>query len=252
MKILKRIIKITCLIVYNLFKSMKKIEKIISSRILIYSTIGFFFALYLILSSVKHYNFLSGYDLAIIDQVIWKYSQFKTPLTTIHAIHSQPLLADHVEFIYILLSPTYWLFNSAYTIIFLQTFTICISGLAVYKLAIFKKLKPVVAFALLISYLSFYGIQQAIWSDVHSLVFAAGFLAWFIYFLEKEKVYLSFLFFALALICKEDIALLTLLVSIVQLVIKKNKLSLLFIFLSILYLFLFPGILPLVAKTMTL
>lgn len=216
---------------------MKKIKNFSSSSIFIYSVIGLFFFLYLLLATIKHYNFLSGYDLAIVDQAIWKYSQFKTPITTIHSIHSQSLLADHVEFIYILLAPFYWIFNNTYTLIFLQTFVICISGLAIYKLALFKKLKPIVAFSLLVSYLSFYGIQQALWSDVHSLVFAAGFLAWFIYFLEKKKAYLSFLFFALAIICKEDIALLTFLIASVQFVIKKNKLSLLFISLSTFYLF---------------
>src|SRR5260221_1290091 len=83
----------------------------------------------------------------------------------------------------------------------------------------------------------FYGIQNAIWSDVHSLVFGVSFLAWFVYFVDIKKWKLSWLFFILTLLCKEDMALLTLLISLTLLIVKRDKTQLGFIAISILYLY---------------
>src|SRR5438093_1498946 len=56
------------------------------SFLLPYSICFVFFIAYLTISLVKHNHYLSGYDLAVVDQVVWKYSQFKAPITTFHAL----------------------------------------------------------------------------------------------------------------------------------------------------------------------
>lgn len=212
-------------------------EVFINWKLLPYIIVGLFTILYLILSITKHLNFLSGYDLAIADQIVWKYSQFKNPIVTVHSFFDMHALEDHIELIYILIAPVYWVANSVYTILILQTLSITISAVAVYKLTQLKKLAPFVALSIILSYLAFFGFQNAIWADVHSLVFAVGFLAWFIYFLEKKNLKLTLLFFILAIVCKEDIALLTFFISLVYFLYSRDKKVLIITLLSTVYLF---------------
>jgi uncharacterized membrane protein len=88
----------------------------------------------------------------------------------------------------------------------------------------------------MVSFLTFYGLQFAIWFDVHSSSFAAAFLMWFIYFLDQKKSRAAILFFLLAVTSKENIALYTLTISLLYLIRRRTKLVLFFTISSILYL----------------
>lgn len=195
-----------------------------------------FFCLYTILGIIRHNHFLSGYDLAVIDQAIWKYSIFTAPISTNHAYAFTSILTDHVELIFLLLAPFYWIINDVRMLIVLQALVISFSGLAVFLFSREKKLKKIISYALLVSYLMFYGVQNAVWSDVHSLVFGVSFLAWFWYFLEVKRYRYAWIFFFLAIFSKEDIALLTLLMSGVYFIKDRNKHILGFLLVSIVYL----------------
>lgn len=197
-----------------------------------------FFILYSILSVVKHNHFLSGYDLAVSDQAIWLMSKFKDPISTPHAYPFTSLFSDHVEIIYAILSPIYWFTDDVRILIVLQALAITASAIPIYWFAKKMKISVYVRYALLISYLMFYGIQNAIWADVHSLVFAASFLPWFIYFLYTNNTKLTWVFFVLLITCKEDIALLTLLISFVYYILNRKKLALYIMAASIIYLLL--------------
>jgi len=173
-----------------------------------------FLLAYTVLSFVRHDNYQSfGYDLGINDQVVWRYAHFQNPVTTIDPYPNKTKFAEHVELIYPLLAPSYWIWDSRKMLLFLEPLFFCASGIAVYLLARKKKLNQFVSLALLVSYLGFYGVQNALWDDVHSASFAAAFLMWFIYFLETKKQKLSILFFFLAITAKENIGLLTFLIS---------------------------------------
>lgn len=93
----------------------------------------------------------------------------------------------------------------------------------------------------------FYGVQNALWFDVHSTVFGTSFLAWFIYFLDNKNLRASLITFFLVISCKENYAGMTLLISTVYLLYRREKRQLLFMGLSCLYLlivfgFYFPSI----------
>lgn len=218
-------------------KYLLRLPKIKKETWVAISVCFIFFVTYLILSLVKHVHFMSGYDLAIANQLVWQYSEFKIAIATVNSYAFVPGLWDHVEFIYIFLAPFYWILGDARTLIFLQALAVATSGIPVFLLARKYRINVYLSLSLLISYFTFYGIQNAIWSDVHSLVFGAAFLAFFIYFLDSNKKWLTFLFFFLAITSKEDIALLTLLISFVYLIRTRSKLSLYIMGGSITYLF---------------
>lgn len=201
-----------------------------------------FFLAYATLSVVRHDHFLSGYDLGVSDQGIWSMSKFKAPISTSHAYAFTSLYADHVEIIYALLSPIYWFFNDTRILLVIQALVITFSGIPIYLFAQLKKLRFSVSFALLVSFLLFYGIQNAIWADVHSLVFAAALMPWFIYFLETGKTRWTLVTFALLLSCKEDIALFTFLISFVWFIVHKKKIAMILMGLSLAYLAIIFGI----------
>ena len=212
-------------------------KKLLTSRLLLpFCICLLFFVAYTSIGVIRHMHFLTGYDLADVDQAIWKYSRFEAPISTNLTYAFTPILWDHVELIYPLLVPFYWMANSVYTLIILQAFGICSSGVAVWLLCKKYKLSDFNTFALLVSYLSFYGIQNAIWADVHSLVFGITFLVWFLYFIEIKKWKTASVFFLLTIICKEDMALLTLLLSLVLFYFRRDKQLLWYVGGSIAYL----------------
>lgn len=111
----------------------------------------------------------------------------------------------------------------------------CASGVAVYLLARRRKLLPILSVSLVFSYLLFYGVQNAMWFDVHSASFAAGFIAWFIYFLESKKFRFAWVFLILAITAKENIGLLTILISVIYFLWYKQKQLLLMAVVSLAY-----------------
>ena len=197
---------------------------------------GLFFIAFSMLSIIKHDHYLSGYDLSIINQITWKYSQLKEPITTVHAYSFTSIFNDHIEFIYILFSPLYRIFNNALLLIWLQNIIVCSSGIAVYLIAKNKKINELLALTFIFSYFTFYGVQNALWSDVHSLAFGAAFLTWLIYSFEVKNNKLIVIFFLLTIICKEDMAMFTFLISLIFFLRDKRKLPLFLMAFSIIYL----------------
>jgi uncharacterized membrane protein len=196
-----------------------------------------FFLAYILLSIIRHQHYQSfGYDLGINDQVVWRYSHFQLPLTTIDPFPDKTKLVTHVEIVYALVAPFYWIWSNPIMLIIVRTAWFCLSGLAVYFLAKKKQLTSFVSLALLIGYLGFYGVQSAFWADVHSASFATAFLMWFIYFVETKRKIPSIIFFFLAITAKENIGLLTLLVSVVFFVKQRRRLLIFFIATSLAYL----------------
>ncbi|MBP9716508.1 MAG: DUF2079 domain-containing protein [Candidatus Levybacteria bacterium] len=214
-------------------KSLKKNKEIWLAIGICFS----FFIAYLTLGLVKHSHFLTGYDLSLVNQVTWEYSRFISPVMTGHAYAFMPAFYDHIEFIYLLLSPFYWILPDARTLIILQASVVAVSGYFIFLLAKKHKINLFVSLSLMFAYFTFYGVQFALWSDVHSLVFGASFLAIFIYFLDTNRNKLAFLFFLLAITSKEDIGFITLFISFVYLLLSKRKINLLFMLISAAYIF---------------
>lgn len=197
-----------------------------------------FFAAYSTLSIVRHLHYESyGFDLGINDQTVWRYSRLEAPLTTIDPFPDRTKLATHVELVYALISPTYWLWPTRKMLLLVSAFAVCSGGFAAFLYSQ-KRLKNFfISFSVMLSYLTFYGLQNAVWFDVHSSNFAAAFLMWFLYFYDQKKTKSAVLFFILAITAKENVALYTLAVSFLYLIRRRSKLTVFFATASAAYLF---------------
>ncbi len=195
-----------------------------------------FFLAYSVLAVVRHNHFQSfGYDLGINDQTIWRYSRFEAPVTTIAPFPDKPKLYEHVELVYMLISPIYWIWDTRKMLLIFRALFVCAGGIPIYLLARNRKLSFLHSFAILFSYLAFFGIQNAVWFDVHSVSFGTTFLAFLFYFLETKKHKSSLLFFLLAITSKENFAFITFFIGLIYFIRWRNKFSLLLIVLSLIY-----------------
>lgn len=198
---------------------------------------------YSTLTIVRHLNYQSyGFDLGINDQIVWEYSQFKRPITTVDHVPFIPKYYVHLELIYALVAPFYWIWNTKRMLLILQAVFVCFSGIAVFFLGKHYKLHPWLQYAVLFTFLMFYGVQNALWFDVHSATFGTAFVACFLYFLVTKKTKWSILFFFLAITAKENIAEITFLISFIYFLVTKNKLASYFCIASVLYLVLVFGV----------
>lgn len=197
-----------------------------------------FFIAYSTLSIVRHNHYQSyGYDLGINDQTVWRYSTFQLPISTISPLPDRTKLAEHVELVYAFISPFYWIWSTRRMLLMVEVAFLVSGGIAVFLQARYRKISYWVSIALLFSYLTFFGVQNAVWFDVHSASFGAAFLAWFIYFLDKKNRLGTFIFFFLAITAKENIAFITFFIALVYGFWRKDRMSLVLGVLSFSYLF---------------
>jgi uncharacterized membrane protein len=215
-------------------------------RILPYLICFLFFVAYSILGIVRHNHYQSfGYDLGINDQTVWKYSRLKVPVNTIAPFSDRSKLAEHVELIFAVIASTYWIFSSPITLIILQAAGICLSAILVYKLARKYNLHKLTSNILVVAYLMFYGVQFALWTDVHSSVFGASLVMAFIYFLDSRKYKLTLLFFLLSITAKESVGSAIFFISCVYFWYRREKVILTYLIGSAVYmLFIFYVFFP--------
>lgn len=183
-----------------LFKSLLRQEKLI-----LFLLISVFTFIYGLLAIIRHNNFGSfAYDLGLYDQAIWLYSQFKIPLSTVK-VPNMILLGDHFAPSLALLSPLLWIVDDVRILLFAQAAIVVLGVYPVFRLASKIIKNQFFAFALSLSYLTFYSVQNALSFDIHTITFAAGLLPWLYYFLEEKRYKLYWLFFFILLGLKEDV-----------------------------------------------
>lgn len=222
-------------------KRLEKYRQYLNKLPLVAIIVTLFFLAYTTLGLVRHAHFGSfGADLGFTDRFVWGLKFFD-----LAEIHNS--FTGHFDIILALIAQFYHLWSDVRVLIILQSLVVTTSAIPIYLFAKNKKLHPLVCYAILLSYLMFFGIQNALFFDMHSSAFGAAFLAWYIYFLDTKRVKLSLLAFLLTAISKENMAAYALLVSGVHFLATRNKLSLIYCGLSVFYLYLvfyvyFPSI----------
>ncbi|MCK5737722.1 DUF2079 domain-containing protein [bacterium] len=155
------------------------------------------------------------YDLGIMLQAVWNTANGWLLQESINM--GYPMMRfwmAHWEFIYVVAAGFYKVFSTPYTLLVFQTVIVALGALPVYWLGrdVFKNSSVGLTFAMV--YLLFPAMQNANLFDVHGVTLAAPFLIYCFYFLYSRKFKLFTLFSIIALSCREDAALLLIMMGV--------------------------------------
>lgn len=179
----------------------QKAYKILLAAILLYII---FFSIY----SVVRYEMMlpNIYDMGNVEQTLWNTANGDYyRMTTASPATSR--LYYHVEPILLALAPFYNIWPNGNWLLILQTIILALGAWPVYLIA--KKIinNRTAALMLAISYLLFPAIHQANSVDFHPLALGSTFILFAFYWFLEQKYSYSFIFFSLAIMCREEYAL---------------------------------------------
>lgn len=113
------------------------------------------------------------YDFGIFDTTIWKLSKIQLPtIAQLAPPEGKIVWADHLNPSAVLLAPLYFLSDKAEIMLIAQVLFVALSALVAYRISLRLVKNPIVRLALIVSYLGFVGVQNALYTDVHNIVFA--------------------------------------------------------------------------------
>ncbi|HEY3375457.1 MAG TPA: DUF2079 domain-containing protein [Candidatus Aquicultor sp.] len=182
----------------------------------LYAILGSFIGLYIVVYSyltvINHQNFGSfGFDLGIFDQGVWLLSQGAAPFITVRGLH---LFGDHLSLILLLIAPLYKVWADARLLLILQTIALALGAVPVFLLARARLKNAALALSIAVSYLLYPALQWVNFDQFHPESFAAPSLLFALYFANQSR-YLWFSIAAgIALLTKEDMALVVALMGI--------------------------------------
>ena len=148
------------------------------------------------------------FDFGIFDQAIWYASRFQ-PLVIEHlVVPGKWIFADHVSPTIFLLAPLYWFTNRQEVLLIAQAAAVALSGLVLYRIGRIAINGRFLPFAVMVAYLLFVGLQNAVITDFHEVT--AGtlplMLLFWSYVARRRKLYWLFLLLTLGI--KESTAIL--------------------------------------------
>ena len=166
----------------------------------------------------------SAYDLGTMIQVIWNTSKGWFLQDSINMGYPMTRFwMAHWEFIFILVAAIFKIIPHVYTILVLQTVVVALGALPLYWIGKLITHDKSAAVTFSFAYLMYPVIQNANLADVHGVTFAASLLIFTFYYLIKKNFKLFYLFAFLSLICREDSALLLIMMGIYAFFIVKEK-----------------------------
>jgi len=172
-----------------------------------------------VLNSLNYYSFNMGGEISIFEESLH---------TTMNGFFLQVKFTDglwwgfHFFPFIIFLFPFYYLFESSYTLIFLQAVFLAVGAIPLFKLANLKLQSEKYAFIVSIIYLLSPLIFYLNLEEVHSLVFVIPLLLFAILFLEEGRIKWFITFIILSLMIEETVFLVVIPFSI-YIMLKKNK-----------------------------
>jgi uncharacterized membrane protein/uncharacterized membrane protein YbhN (UPF0104 family) len=189
---------------------IKNLEEVVTTypQVSILTAVSFVYMLYFtIVSFLRYDNFYTGrFDLGNMAQTVWNtlHGRFFM-LTDPNGTQQVSRLAFHADFILILLTPFYALWQNPQMLLLIQTFVTVAGAFFLYIIARDILKNRNLALVLAFAYLLNPGAQRANIFDFHAVTLATTFFFAMYYFFLKRR-YVWFIIFAfLAALCKEQI-----------------------------------------------
>lgn len=152
---------------------------------------------YAAISIARHATFRStGFDLGIFDQVLWHYSRLEAPASSVKGLPS--ILGDHFSPALALLAPVRLLGTEA--VLGAQAALVAAAALPLYWYSRSR--------AIVVAYLLFGGVQEALWFDFHEVALAPLPIALAVYLESRGRTRESVACVLFLLLVKEDLTLL--------------------------------------------
>lgn len=146
----------------------------------------------------------SAYDFGLYDQGIWLLSRGKSPFVT---LMGRNLFGDHSSFILLLLVPLYWLFSSTATLLVVQSVVIAMGGIPVFLYTRRRLSSDAMGAAMVAVYLLHPAVSWTNLENYHPDSFLALLVGLALYGALERKWRLFGCAVVLALLVKEDVAL---------------------------------------------
>lgn len=130
------------------------------------------------------------YDFGIFDQAIWQVAHFSPPIIDHLVVGGKWIFADHFNPSIFLLSPLYWFTDRREVILISQAVTVGISGFILYLVGAHVLKNRFYSLSILITYLLFIGLQNAVITDFHEITIATlPFMAAYLAFVKKRLIW---------------------------------------------------------------
>lgn len=197
--------------------------------------IFFYVLIFSFFSLWKYYNFqYNAMDLAIINQVFYNSANGDF---FVSSIHPPSYLGDHFSPILFLLLPLYFFYQEPQTLLIFQTIILALCAWPIFLISR-EKLNGGWALFLSFAWLANPFVHNINLFEFSFLPFAVFFIFWAFYFYQKEKFILFLIFCLIAMIVREDVALVVFMFCPLAFIQKrKTKWIILPAFLSIAYFF---------------
>ncbi len=159
-----------------------------------------------VISVNRYWQYEAHYlDFGIYDGAIWKVAHFQAPIVD-KGKNGQIIFADHFVPGLFLLSPLYWLTDRQEIMFIAQVFVVCLSAWVAYQIAKLRLNNKITITALIVAYLGFIGMQNALITEMHADVFGVLPLALVFWAIETKRWKQYFIFTFLLLSFKESYA----------------------------------------------
>lgn len=148
------------------------------------------------------------FDFGIFDQALWYASRLTPPVIEHLVVSGKWIFADHFSPTIFLLSPLYWLTDRQEVLLIAQALAVSLSGLVLYRIGQRVLKDHLLSFAVMVAYLLFVGLQNAIITDFHEVTVGTLplMLPLWAFVARRQRLFWLFLFLTLGI--KESTAIL--------------------------------------------
>ena len=186
---------------------------------------------------LRYNNFRTPcYDFGIFSQMFYYMKETGLPLVTCERDGLLSHFAVHFSPIYYLLLPLYVIFPTPLTLMIGQCAVTALGVVPLIKICRSHGLSNLSSLAFAVCYILYPAMAGGCNYYIHENNFLAPLILWLIYFMEKEKLVLSFVFGLSVLLIKEDAAVYVAVIALYFIFANKNyKCSVLLLLFSVIY-----------------
>ena len=162
--------------------------------------LGVFIVVYVVIFTTLAFDQHAGMrthksDLGQMDQAIWNTSRGRF-VESIQDDFLSTRLTDHVEPIFLLISPAFWLWDDVRALLLLQVIFVALGAWPLYELALLRfrrraedasPILPWLALSLSVAYLLAPQLQSAVLTEFHAIPLSVPFILWAFWAIEAQR-----------------------------------------------------------------